>query len=327
MDSSFYKQVKTQRGFTYAYYFSPPAAAKPVIFCAHGFPSSSYIWRKQVAFFKPLGYGLVVPDLLGYGGTDKPTDPKLYIPSGLAQDVVDILDAEGIAKVIAIGTDWGSSMVARLVNYHPGRVSACAFLGVGYGPPGSAYKDTIMHPELIAQVTGYDNFAYVRFFAEPDAAEIIEKNIDSFINIIYPEVPEIWKESMCVDGGTRAWIESNKRTGLPKYMTPELVEHERAALKTGLAAPLCWYKVIFEDAKTADDATLPLEAHNVMQPLLSVPFTRDCIVLPIFADTNHKKYAKGVFTRRELAADHWALESHPAEISAILEEWIKGLDV
>ncbi|KAJ7687000.1 hypothetical protein B0H17DRAFT_1203851 [Mycena rosella] len=124
-----------------------------------------------------------------------------------------------------------------------------------------------------------------------------------------------------------------------------LVEHQRGPLlKTGLAAPLCWYKIILGDAKTADDASTTLfspvtiyissplqelhpEAHNVMLPLLSVPFTRDCIVPPILADTNHKKYAKGAFTRRELAADHWSLESHPAEISAILEEWIKGLDV
>ncbi|KAJ7671850.1 hypothetical protein B0H17DRAFT_1141390 [Mycena rosella] len=72
---------------------------------------------------------------------------------------------------------------------------------------------------------------------------------------------------------------------------------------------------------------LPPEAHSVMQPL-SVPFTRDCTVLPILADTNHPQdIRQGCVHPRELAADHWALESHPAEVSAILEEWIKGLDV
>ncbi|KAJ7691156.1 alpha/beta-hydrolase [Mycena rosella] len=327
MDKTLYKQVKTQRGFTYSYYYSPPAAGQPTILLAHGFPSSSYLWRQQVAFFKPLGFGLVVPDFLGYGGTDKPTDPKLYIGSALAQDVMDILDAEGIARVIAVGFDRGSYMVARIVNHHPSRVAACAFLAVGYTAPDSAHKDAIAKPGLMPQLVGYDNFAYVRFFVQPDAAEIIEKNIDSFLNLAYPETSELWRETMCVDGGARAWVENNKRNPFPAYMKPELVEHERTALLTGgLTAPLCWYKVIFDDARAVDDAALPLEAHDVTQPLLFVACTRDPICVPVIWDTNHEKYAKGPVTRREIEGDHWVLESHAAEVSCILHEWVKGLD-
>lgn len=55
---------------------------------------------------QPLGYGLIVPDLLGYGGTDKPTDLESYVGSGHAQDIIDILDKEGIDKVIGVGHDW-----------------------------------------------------------------------------------------------------------------------------------------------------------------------------------------------------------------------------
>ncbi|KAJ7761395.1 hypothetical protein B0H16DRAFT_1256307, partial [Mycena metata] len=77
MDPRQYKQGKTQRGLTYSYYyFSPPAAGKPFLLFSHGFPSASYLWLKQVAFFHPLSYGLIVPDNLGYGGPDKPTDPS-----------------------------------------------------------------------------------------------------------------------------------------------------------------------------------------------------------------------------------------------------------
>ena len=76
-----------------------------MLFC-HGFPTPAYVWNKVVPFFEPLGYGIVAPDLLGYGGTDKPTDPTFYIGSGHAQDVVDILDKENISKVIALGHDW-----------------------------------------------------------------------------------------------------------------------------------------------------------------------------------------------------------------------------
>lgn len=48
---------------------------------------------------------MLAPDMLGYGGTDKPTDPAAYVPSLLTKDVIDILDAEKLDKVVSIGHD------------------------------------------------------------------------------------------------------------------------------------------------------------------------------------------------------------------------------
>ncbi|KAJ6461337.1 hypothetical protein C8R45DRAFT_786307, partial [Mycena sanguinolenta] len=75
MDQSHFKQTKTQRGFTYSYYFSVPVAGKPTLFFSHGFPTPAYLWNKQVPFFEQKAYGIIAPDLLGYGGTDKPSNP------------------------------------------------------------------------------------------------------------------------------------------------------------------------------------------------------------------------------------------------------------
>ena len=106
MDPSAYKTLKTSRGFTYNYYHSPPQDGKITILFSHGFPSTSFDWHHQVTFFKSLGYGLVVPDLLGYGGTDKPTTPESYRLKLIAKDVVEILDKEGVETAIAVGHDW-----------------------------------------------------------------------------------------------------------------------------------------------------------------------------------------------------------------------------
>lgn len=57
-------------------------------------------------YFKAKGYGVLIPDMLGYGGTDKPTDPEAYASEALVQDLVDILDAEKIDRVVAVGHDW-----------------------------------------------------------------------------------------------------------------------------------------------------------------------------------------------------------------------------
>ncbi|KAJ7250806.1 alpha/beta-hydrolase [Mycena rebaudengoi] len=327
MDQSRVKQVKTQRGFTYSYYFSPAAADKPVLFLAHGFPSGAYLWSKHVPFFESRGYGLVVPDLLGYGGTDKPTDPACYVGSGHAQDIVDIFDNEGIDRIIAVAHDWGSRVVSRLLNYFPSRVAACGFLDVGYGPPNTAYADPIKQLEAVAQMVGYDVGAYMRFFIHPDAPGLIEKNFDSFFSLLYPEQPEMWKETMCVSGGAREWIESNKTTGLPSYLTLEDLQHDRTEfLKGGMTAPLCWYKVLADKSNAEDDAKIPSTAYNINQPLLFIAFNHDPVGLPMFGDTTHAQYAKGKVTRKAVDGGHWAVLSHAHEINDILLEWIEGLE-
>ncbi|KAJ7914107.1 alpha/beta-hydrolase [Mycena leptocephala] len=322
-----YKQVKTQRGFNYSYYWSPPAPGKPVIFFSHGFPGGSVLWRKQVTFFEPLGYGLLVPDLLGYGATDKPTDPKVYIGNGHANDVVDILDAEGVEKVIAVGHDWGIYPVSRLINYHPQRVAACAFLGGGYSPPPTKGADLSSRYEMVKKAFGYDAFAYMRFFIQPDAPAIIEEHIDSFISLVYPEKIQLWMEHLCVDGGARAYIENNTLSPLPSYMTPEEKEHLKKALLTGgMTAPLCWYRAALEEVTAEDDGQISPAAAEVKQPLLFVTFTGDILVLPMMVDSIHAHYAKGPLTRKEIGGDHWGVESHAEELNGILLEWIRGLD-
>lgn len=105
-DPSLYKDIETSRGLNYHYYFSEAKDDKPYLLFLHGFPSTSYDWRYQIEFFGDQGYGLVVPDMLGYGGTSKPTDPNNYKPSALSQDLVEILDAEDIETAVAIGHDW-----------------------------------------------------------------------------------------------------------------------------------------------------------------------------------------------------------------------------
>ena len=106
MDPTKFKDVQVKRGYTYHYYNSPAAPGKPTLFFVHGFPSTSHDWRKFVPYFQSRGYGLIIPDLLGYGDTDKPTDPALYVSSLMSKDLAEILDAEKVKKVVAIGHDW-----------------------------------------------------------------------------------------------------------------------------------------------------------------------------------------------------------------------------
>lgn len=105
MNQSSYKDLKTSRGLNYHYYYAASIVPRPTILFLHGFPSGSFSWKHQVAFFKRHGYGLIVPDMLGFGGTAKPTEVENYKSSLITKDLIDILNAEGIDKAIAIGHD------------------------------------------------------------------------------------------------------------------------------------------------------------------------------------------------------------------------------
>ena len=107
MDPRSYKDILTKSGQTYHTFVAPPKdASKPTILFIHGFPSTAYDWRHQVAFFTKAGYGAIAPDLLGHGGSSKPAGLDRYAPSKIAADLVDILDQSKVQRVVVVGHDW-----------------------------------------------------------------------------------------------------------------------------------------------------------------------------------------------------------------------------
>ena len=105
--SSNFKLFKVSNGTTYRYiHVKPHNSKKPYVLFLHGFPSSSYDWRHQIQYFVDQGYGAVAPDLLGYGGTDKPEDVKAYRAKKMAEEIIEVLEYERIQTVLGVGHDW-----------------------------------------------------------------------------------------------------------------------------------------------------------------------------------------------------------------------------
>ncbi|KAJ6493080.1 hypothetical protein C8R45DRAFT_1136022 [Mycena sanguinolenta] len=115
-------------------------------------------------------------------------------------------------------------------------------------------------------------------------------------------------DNLCVDGGARAWLEGNTITAAPSYLTPETLKFIRrrtrtSLLSSGLAGPLCWYKVQLEQANIDENAKLSAAAREFAHPLLFIACTKDYVVVPILGDYSHGKYAKGPVTRKEIDAE------------------------
>ena len=67
-------------GHTYTYLFAKPEERNPIgtAVLLHGFPDLAFGWRNQILFLRDLGFKVVVPNMLGYAGTDAPADNKHY---------------------------------------------------------------------------------------------------------------------------------------------------------------------------------------------------------------------------------------------------------
>lgn len=48
---------------------------------------------------------MLAPDLLGYGGTDKPADVGAYTLKTQAREIVELLDCAGVGMVMSVGHD------------------------------------------------------------------------------------------------------------------------------------------------------------------------------------------------------------------------------
>lgn len=98
----------------------------------HGFPDSGRLWRHQTRALAGAGFRVVVPDLRGYGASDKPQGVEHYNMMFLAADVGAVLDAEGIAKAHVVGHDWGAALAWAIAALAPDRVDHLVALSVGH---------------------------------------------------------------------------------------------------------------------------------------------------------------------------------------------------
>ena len=163
-------------GRTYSYVLIPAKEDKSSILFLHGFPSSSFDWRHQIEYFSKHGYGIVAPDLLGYGRTSKPLEPAAYGWKRVACELVELLDVEGLSKVHGVGHDFGSSWLGRLYSYFPEKLISCAFLSVPYTPPGSDF-DIDIYKDMSEQYLGFEKYGYMRFLSTDDSWKQIAAHV------------------------------------------------------------------------------------------------------------------------------------------------------
>ncbi len=106
-------------------------SGRPVLLL-HGFPDSGRLWRHQVPLLSGAGFRCIVPDLRGFGESDKPDDVASYALPNLVGDVAGILDELGVERAHVVGHDWGAALAWVTASLLPERVDRLVAISVGF---------------------------------------------------------------------------------------------------------------------------------------------------------------------------------------------------
>ncbi|KAF8812870.1 alpha/beta-hydrolase [Phlegmacium glaucopus] len=332
MNDNSIRSTTTRRGFVYSYHYNAPSTEKPTILFLHGFPCTHRDWASQITNFSSKGYGVIAPDLLGYGNTSAPDDVNQYKRLDMAEDIIDILKDLSIDTVIGVAHDWGCFLLSRLLNTHVDRFFGAAFLAAGYVPPQPNFDYDAQLAQL-NKLVGYDVVGYWRFFADDDAPALIEKNIDSFYSLLFPNDPSIWKIDLAPLGKAREWIEQNKQLPRADYCTAEIQEdHKKALLKKGLRGPCNWYKGHLNGMNNADEASIPPEAYHISIPTFfggalkdCICHLTDCICISILVKSSMGKTCSNLVIK-DFDTSHWIMLEASNELNEALGQFFGSLE-
>jgi pimeloyl-ACP methyl ester carboxylesterase len=207
-----------------------------VVFC-HGFPDTSYTWRRQMEAVASTGYRAIAPDMRGYGRSSAPAEAALYTPLQTTGDLIGLLDALKIPSAVIVGHDWGATHAWNAALMRPDRFRAVFCLSVPYVPRGDVSV-----------------FERMRKSGRHDTFYMFDQ--------IRPEADQIWADAAVTIPGILYWASGSAPVErqwspfdparslhrpapgpLPSWADPDYVAHNIAEFqRTGFHGALNYYR-------------------------------------------------------------------------------------
>ncbi len=160
------RRVPLSSGITLNVAAAGPDDAPPVILL-HGFPESHRTWR-DIAPRLSDRFRLIMPDLRGFGGSDRPEDLDAYRTDKLLGDLFALADVLGVGEFALVGHDWGGAVAwAAAIAGNP-RITRLAIVNSPH--PFIFQKSLIDDPPQRAASQ------YITAFRTPGFEKAVEKN-------------------------------------------------------------------------------------------------------------------------------------------------------
>lgn len=296
----------------------------PLVIMVHGWPELWYSWRHQIKPIAAAGYQVVVPDVRGYGGSDKPYPVEAYDMATMMADVVGLIDAMGAEQAILIGHDWGAPICWNTAALHPQRIAAVAGLSVPYRK-----RAPVPGIQLWRQLYK-DKFFYQIYFQQEGVAEReVEADVRVSLRKIYYSIsgnaPSLtsWLQRPPTPTLLEAFVDPEP---FPSWLSAADLDYfVENFQRSGFRGPFNRYR-----NQERDFANLPdMGLKPVEQPSCFIAGSKDVVRsfvpgMDAYADAGALCTDFRGATLIE-GAGHWVQQEAPEAVNAALLEFLRGL--
>lgn len=135
--------LKGYEGLRLAYVDEGPRTDTPVFVCLHGEPSWGYLYRKMAPVFLAAGARVLIPDLFGFGRSDKPVEDNVYTFHWHRNYLKAFIERMGLQDVCLVCQDWGGLLGLTLPMDYPDRFTRLLVMNTSLGigkPAGDGFN-------------------------------------------------------------------------------------------------------------------------------------------------------------------------------------------
>ena len=115
-------------------------AGDPILML-HGEPTWGYLYRRMIPALSQAGR-VIVPDLIGFGRSDKPVAANAYSYRSHARWVRRFIETLDLRRITLVCQDWGGLLGLRALAHMPGRFKGLVAMNTGFPDgrhPGEAF--------------------------------------------------------------------------------------------------------------------------------------------------------------------------------------------
>lgn len=115
----------------------------PVMLLLHGMPTWAFLYRNMIADLVAAGYRCIAPDHLGFGRSDKPTDPHWYTIARHTEVMTSLINGLDLRDVTLVCQDWGGPIGLAQAVTMPERFARLVIMNTWLHHEGYEYSEAI----------------------------------------------------------------------------------------------------------------------------------------------------------------------------------------